>query len=90
MTTSVAQGLAAYATDADLRAAKTRLGAAMPDDGWLAEYLRAVTPYTDAPVEFHLASGLAALSGAVGSWLRRPSIPAVLASAPGCRRSSPG
>lgn len=69
MTRSVAQGLAAYASDADLRAAKVRMGAAMPDDGWLHEYLRAVTPLTDAPVEFHVASGLCALAGAVGNRL---------------------
>jgi hypothetical protein len=67
VTTTVAEGLAAYATDADLRAAKTRMGAAMPDDGWLYEYLRAVTPLTDAPVEFHLVSGLCALAGVVGN-----------------------
>jgi hypothetical protein len=67
--TTAAEGLAAYATESDLRAAKIRMGAAMPDEGWLAEYLRAVTPLTDAPVEFHLASGLAALSATIGNRL---------------------
>ena len=69
MTRSVAAGLATYSADADLAAAKSRLGAAMPDDGWLAEYLRAVTPLTDAPVEFHLVSGLCALAAAAGNRL---------------------
>lgn len=69
MTTSVAAGLAAYNTDADLRAAKIRMGAALPDEGWLGDYLRAVTPLTDAPVEFHLASGLSALSATIGNRL---------------------
>jgi hypothetical protein len=69
VTKSVAEGLAAYASDADLRAAKVRMGAAMPDDGWLHDYLRAVTPLTDAPVEFHLVSGLCALAAAVGNRL---------------------
>lgn len=69
MTKSIAAALAAYASDEDLKAAKMRLGAAMPDDGWLADYLRAVTPLTDAPPEFHLISGLCALSAAVGNRL---------------------
>jgi Protein of unknown function (DUF3987) len=69
MTISVATGLSNYESSADLRAAKMRMGEALPDSGWLADYLRAVTPLTDAPVEFHLASGLAALSAAVGNHL---------------------
>lgn len=69
MTKTIAAALAAYASDEDLKAAKRRMGAAMPDQGWLADYLRAVTPLTDAPVEFHLASGLCALSAAVGNRL---------------------
>lgn len=59
--------LAAYQADADLRVARRRLGEALPEDGWIAEYLRAVTPLTDTPVEFSLASGLAALAGAIGN-----------------------
>jgi hypothetical protein len=65
--TTAAAALAAYQSDADLRAAKSRLGEALPDSGWLHQYLGAVTPLTDAPVEFHLASGLAAIAGAVGN-----------------------
>ncbi len=65
--TTAAAALAAYQSDADLRAARGRLGEALPSEGWLADYLAAVTPLTDAPVEFHLASGLAALAGAVGN-----------------------
>jgi hypothetical protein len=65
----MAQALATFASDADLRAAKIRMGAALPDDGWLAEYMRAVTPLTDAPPEFHLVAGLCALSTAVGNRL---------------------
>lgn len=61
---------AAFQADADLAAAKRRLGEALPDDGWLGEYVRACVPLTDAPVEFHLATGLGALAAAIGnrSW----------------------
>lgn len=69
MTKTIADGLAAYRSDADLRAAKMRLGPAMPDRGWLHDYLHAVTPLTDAPPEFHLISGMAALSAAIGNRL---------------------
>lgn len=67
MTRSAAAALAAYASDADLRAAKMRMGEALPDEGWLRDYLMAVTPLTDAPVEFHLISGLCAISSAIGN-----------------------
>lgn len=66
---SMAEGLAAFANEQDLRQAKVRLGLALPDEGWLADYLRAVTPLTDAPAEFHLVSGLCALSAAIGNRL---------------------
>lgn len=69
MTKSQAAALAAYSSNADLRAAKARMGEALPDDGWLHDYLMAVTPLTDAPVEFHLISGLCALSAAIGNTL---------------------
>lgn len=69
MTKSQAAALAAYTSDADLRAAKVRMGEALPDDGWLHDYLMAVTPLTDAPVEFHLISGLCAISAAIGNSL---------------------
>lgn len=70
MSRSQAQALAAYSMDADLRAAKARIGEALPDDGWIHDYLEAVTPLTDAPVEFHLASGLCAIAAALGNNLR--------------------
>lgn len=44
-----------------------RLGAALPAEGWISDYLEAVVPLTDAPVEFALASGLCALSAALGN-----------------------
>lgn len=58
---------AAYQAESDIAAAKRRLGVALPDDGWLGEYVRACVPLTDAPVEFHLATGLGALSAAIGN-----------------------
>jgi len=64
-----AEALAAYNTDVDLRAAKSRMGLALPEDGWLGDYVRAVTPLTDAPVEFHLVSGLSAIAAAIGNRL---------------------
>jgi hypothetical protein len=64
---SQAEALAAFTSDADLLAAKQRLGEALPASGWLHDYLTAVTPLTDAPVEFHLASGLCAISAAIGN-----------------------
>lgn len=67
--TSQAAALAAYQADADLTTARQRLGAALPSQGWLSDYLRAVTPLTDAPVEFSLASGLCAISSAIGNSL---------------------
>jgi len=66
---TMTEALSAFSADADLRAAKTRLGLALPDEGWLSDYLRAVTPLTDAPAEFHLVSGLCALSAAIGNGL---------------------
>lgn len=70
MTVTQAAALASYSKDRDLRAAKRRLGEALPEDGWLYEYLSAVTPLTDAPVEFHLASGLCAIAAALGNRIR--------------------
>lgn len=67
MTKSQAAALAAYTSDADLRAAKVRMGEALPDEGWLHDYLSAVTPLTDAPVEFHLAAGLSAAAATLGN-----------------------
>ena len=37
------------------------------EDGWLSEYLGYARKLTDAPLSFHLAAGLVALAGAVGS-----------------------
>lgn len=69
MTRTSEQAHAAYQVDVDLADARSRLGAAMPDGGWLWRYLQAVTPLTDTPVEFSLASGLCALSAALGNSL---------------------
>lgn len=43
----------------------------MPADGWLADYVRALTPLTEAPPTTHLATGMALLSAAIGwrAWL---------------------
>lgn len=64
-----AQALEAFQVDADLAEARDRLGEAMPTSGWIADYLEAVTPLTDTPVEFSLASGLAAVAAALGNSL---------------------
>ena len=64
---TAAAAQAAYLAGSDLAAAKRRLGEALPEDGWLGDYLRAVVPFTDAPVEFHLASGLGVLAAATGN-----------------------
>lgn len=69
MTKSQAAALAAFQADSDLEAARSRLGEALPTTGWLHDYLAAVTPLTDAPVEFSLASGMCALSAALGNAL---------------------
>lgn len=69
MTKTQAAALAAYQADADLEAASERLGDALPREGWLSDYLKAVTPLTDTPVEFSLASGMCALSAALGNSL---------------------
>jgi hypothetical protein len=67
VTKSIAAALAAYDADSDLVAARRRLGEALPGAGWLHDYVAAVTPLTDAPVEFHVASGLSALAAAAGN-----------------------
>lgn len=64
-----AQALEAFQTDRDLEEARGRLGEAMPTSGWLWRYLRAVTPLTDTPVEFSLASGLCAIAASLGNSL---------------------
>lgn len=64
-----AQAMAAFELDRDLYAARQRLGEAMPTDGWLGRYLRAVTPLSDVPVEFSLVSGMATLGTALGNSL---------------------
>lgn len=61
--------LAVRAGAADLRSARARLGDALPREGWLADYLKVVTPMTDAPPEFHLISGMCALATAAGNRL---------------------
>ena len=53
----------------DLKRAGDRLGDAFPKGGWLAEYLRAMTPLTGSPVEFHLAAGVAAIAAVLGNRL---------------------
>lgn len=67
MTVSIPQALATFSTEQDLRAAHARLGLAMPQTGWLDKYVRTCVSLTDAPVEFHLASGLAAIAAAIGN-----------------------
>lgn len=64
-----AQALEAFQVDRDLQEAGDRLGEAMPRTGWLSNYLQAVTPLTDTPVEFSLASGLCAIAAALGNSL---------------------
>ncbi len=53
----------------DLSAARSRLGDAFPIGGWLAAYMRAVTPLTSAPIEFHLAAGIAVVAAVLGNRL---------------------
>jgi len=67
--TTQAAALAAFQAGVDLSVARKRLGDALPAEGWLADYLKAVTPLTDAPVEFNLASGLCALASSIGNSL---------------------
>jgi hypothetical protein len=69
VTTTAAAALAAFHADSDIAAARKRLGAALPTTGWLADYVRVVTPLTDTPVEFSLISGMCALSTALGNSL---------------------
>jgi hypothetical protein len=54
----------------DLKSAQTRLGDALPKDGWLTDFVRMMVPMTSSPTEFHLAAGLAALSSALGNRIK--------------------
>jgi hypothetical protein len=56
---------------ADFAAARERMGDALPEHGWLAEYVLAHLPLTDAPVEFHVAAGLSLISTALGNRVAR-------------------
>lgn len=51
----------------DLKAARVRIGAALPEDGFLGDYVRYCVPLTSAPPEFHLAAGLSVLGAALGN-----------------------
>jgi len=57
---------AGYISDADLIAAAT------PKRGWLRDYLDYAEPFSEAPSQFNLATGLVCLAAAVG---RRAFIP---------------
>lgn len=51
----------------DLENSEQRLGDALPETGWLPEFIKLVVPMTSAPTEFHLTAGLHALSAVLGN-----------------------